>query len=69
MTCTSSPRLLAASNVDEPKYISQQTAAKRGDMSVKMVRALIASGELPAKRVGPRVLRIRTADFDALLSA
>jgi hypothetical protein len=56
--------------------VSLQTAAAACDCDVKTLRRKIASGELPAVRVGARKpgtirdtrpIRIRVADLDALL--
>ena len=43
----------------------QQVATVKG-VSSKTVRRWIAAGLLPAYRVGPRLIRIRAADVEAL---
>jgi len=40
--------------------------AERLNVSEKTVRVMIASGELPAYRIGSRLIRIRLEDFEAL---
>lgn len=46
-------------------YSIPQAAAPKG-VSTKTVRRWVASGVLPAYRLGPRLIRIRAADLDAL---
>ncbi len=43
----------------------RESAAYTG-VSVKTIRRRIADGSLPARRMGPRLLKIDTADLDAL---
>ena len=48
--------------------ISLQVAAEILGVSVDTVRRRIADGSLPAERIGPRLLRVRRADVEALLA-
>ncbi|MBD8218109.1 excisionase family DNA-binding protein [Microbacterium sp. CFBP 13617] len=41
-------------------------AAELLGVSVDTIRRRIADGTLPAERIGPRLIRIRIADLDAL---
>lgn len=45
-------------------YMSVATCADLTDCSVKTIRRLIASGELNARRVGPRLLRIPRSEVE-----
>jgi excisionase family DNA binding protein len=49
-----------------PPLLTQQQAAKRLAVGVRMIERLIASGQLPAVRVG-RYVRIDPADLAAFL--
>lgn len=42
-------------------------AADRLGVSTKTIRRMIARGELPAYRVGSKIIRLETADVDRLL--
>jgi excisionase family DNA binding protein len=46
----------------------RDTATELG-LSIDTVRRYIATGRLRAYRVGPRLLRVRREDIDALLAA
>lgn len=46
------------------EYLSPAEAARYGRVSRKTIDRLIARGELPAYRVGSRLVRIKTADLD-----
>jgi excisionase family DNA binding protein len=48
--------------------LSVQQAADRTGVSTETIRRWIRIGELPARRVGPRLIRIRVEDLDALFS-
>ncbi len=50
----------------EPAWLSVREAAERRHLSTKTIRRFIATGELPAERIGARLIRIRTVDVDAL---
>lgn len=47
-------------------YVSLQQAADIMSCSVKTIRRRIAAGELPARRIGSRMIRIDAADLDTL---
>lgn len=47
-------------------WITIQQAADLMSCSTKTVRRLIASQQLPARRIGTRMIRIDAADLDAL---
>lgn len=49
-----------------PTWISIARAAEILSCSTKTVRRKISSGELPARRIGARMIRIDAADLDAL---
>lgn len=46
-----------------PTYVSIQAAADILSCSTKTIRRKIASGELPARRIGARLIRIDAADL------
>ena len=46
--------------------VSLAEAAERKGVSVKTVRRWIADGRLPAERLGPRLIRMKVADVDAI---
>lgn len=46
--------------------VSLAEGAVRKGVSVKTVRRWITEGRLPAERLGPRLIRIRVADLDAI---
>lgn len=46
-----------------PTYVSIATAADILSCSTKTIRRKIASGELPARRIGTRLIRIDVADL------
>lgn len=50
-----------------PKYLSLTDAALRLDVSVRTVRRHIANGNLPAFRLGSRLIKVRADDVDALM--
>lgn len=49
-----------------PVYVSPLEAAIYAQVSSRTVRRWIAEGRLPAKRFGPRLIRVRLADVEAL---
>lgn len=53
--------------VSNPEYVSLRRAAEYLDMTERSVRRYIADGNLPAFRLGPREIRIKQTDLDALL--
>jgi len=50
----------------EPTELSVAEAAARLRVDQKTIRRAIARGDLPARRIGQRLIRIRTVDVDAL---
>lgn len=59
--------LRARAQVRPPLALSLEAAAEALGLSVRTVRRLVASGQLPASRVGRRVL-IEASALDALLT-
>jgi excisionase family DNA binding protein len=53
--------------IDDPVFISTEEAAKRLDISIRRVQALIASGRLPAQKKG-RDYEIWSADLERVKS-
>ncbi|MGH3261435.1 MAG: helix-turn-helix transcriptional regulator [Trebonia sp.] len=51
----------------KPDWVTIATAAERLGLSTKSVRRRIADGTLPAYRIGPRLIRLDSADVDRLL--
>ncbi|MDQ3627854.1 MAG: helix-turn-helix domain-containing protein [Actinomycetota bacterium] len=51
-----------------PTFLSIEAAAGALDVHPRTIRRRIAEGRLKAYRVGPRQIRIRVADLDALLA-
>lgn len=63
-------RTAIAPSTEHPKkrrWVTQAEAAQYLGITDRTVRRLVASGELKAYRLGPRLLRIDQADVDALL--
>ena len=50
----------------ERAYVGVAEAATSLDITEKTVRKMIALGELPARRINPRIIRIRIADLESL---
>ncbi|GFG66890.1 hypothetical protein MKUB_43800 [Mycobacterium kubicae] len=50
-----------------PELIGIQEAADRLGVSYRSVRRYISAGRLNAVRVGPRLLKVRADDLDALM--
>jgi excisionase family DNA binding protein len=48
-------------------WLSQAEAAEYLGITDRTIRRMIAAGELPAYRMGARLLRIDAADLDAVL--
>ncbi len=48
-------------------YISIDDAASRLGVHSKTVRKWVAAGHVPAYRLGPKVLRIKLADLEAMV--
>lgn len=49
--------------------ITRQDAAERLGISLPTLDGLISRGQLPAYRIGPRIVRIDVRDLDAYVSA
>ena len=49
----------------EPVELSVADAAARLGVEHKTIRRAIARGDLPARRIGGRLIRIRVADLDS----
>lgn len=47
-----------------PEWVSLQQAALIYGISVDTLRRRIATGELPASRIGARIIRVRIEDLD-----
>ena len=50
-----------------PEWMSLQRAALRFEVSVDTLRRRVAAGELPASRMGRRLIRVRVADLERVL--
>lgn len=51
----------------EARYIPADEAAARLSVDKKTIRRMISRGELTGYRVGPRLIRVDTAELEALL--
>ena len=51
----------------EPEYLAPKQAAELVGVHPLTIRRAIASGDLPAERLGPRLIRVKRADVLALL--
>ena len=58
---------MASPTTTPPAWIPQAEAAEYLGVTDRTLRRYVASGELPAYRLGTRLLRFRQADLDALL--
>lgn len=54
------------STLPDPTTLNVPEAAARLGVDAKTIRRMITRGDLPARRVGPRLIRIRVADLDAV---
>ncbi len=50
----------------EPEYVPLTQAADYAGVPVRTLRSWISRGELPAYRIGPRLIQIDLRDIDAL---
>jgi excisionase family DNA binding protein len=55
------------SMIPRREYESLAMAAERTGVSIRTLRRIIASGQLAAHRLGPRVIRVQPDDVDQLL--
>jgi len=53
----------------EPEYVSLRAAARIYAVSTYTLRLRIASGDLPAVKLGYKIIRVRIADLDGLFLA
>lgn len=53
--------------VPSRRALTVQEAAEVYGVSARTLRARIADGSLPGYRLGPRVIRVRVEDLDALM--
>lgn len=51
------------------KYLTRQEAAARLAVSLRTLDGLIARGQLPAYKVGPRLVRLKEQELDDYISA
>lgn len=49
------------------RWVDQREAAEYLGITDRTLRRMIAAGDLPAYRLGPRLLRLDLADLDKLL--
>ena len=49
-------------------WISRQQAAERLNVSVKTIDGLVKRGQLPAYRIGPKIVRIDEHDIEAYVA-
>ena len=62
MAITQNPRV-------EPEWVSLREAAKIYAISTYTLRRRIASGDLPAVKLGYKLIRVRVSDLDRLFPA
>ena len=55
---------MTATSSEGPRWVSIPDAADLLGVSVKTVRRMIARGDLEAKRLGPRLIRINAATLE-----
>lgn len=53
----------------EPEWVSLREAAKIYAVSTYTLRRRIASGDLPAVKLGYKLIRVRSSDLDRLFPA
>lgn len=51
----------------EPEYLAPKQAAELVGVHPLTIRRAIASGDLPAMRMGPRIIRVKRSDVLAML--
>lgn len=67
MAETNTPNAEQSASADSKALLQVQQAAEVGNCSPNTIRNLISRGELIAYRFGPRMIRIRRQDLEALL--
>ena len=67
MTKSITPPATLSATADPSQLLSLQQAAEENSCSVSTLRNLIARGVLVAYRFGPRMIRVRRQDLEALL--
>ena len=50
---------------DEQRYIRQESAAERWDVSTDTIRRLISDGKITGYRLNGRVIRVSVAEVDS----
>ncbi|MCT2041926.1 helix-turn-helix domain-containing protein [Pseudoclavibacter alba] len=50
----------------DPRWVTIPTAADCLKVSTKTIRRMIARGEIEARRIGPRLIRVRMDKLDSL---
>jgi excisionase family DNA binding protein len=58
---------MAKTATQSRRWLTQAEAAEYLNVTDRTIRALVRRGELPAYRVGARMIRIDARDLDALL--
>jgi excisionase family DNA binding protein len=66
-SCTCRASIPVSTGGDANQLPPLQQAAEETACSVSTLRNLIARGDLPASRFGPRLIRVRRRDLDAIL--
>jgi excisionase family DNA binding protein len=61
------PSPVLSASADPSQLLPLQQAAEESSCSVSTLRNLIARGDLTAYRFGPRLIRVRRQDLEALL--
>jgi len=51
----------------DPRWISQSEATEYLGVTERTIRRMVAAGDLPAYRLGKRLLRFKLTDLDALM--
>lgn len=67
MNENSRPTISNPHGANSAEFLPLQHAAEEASCSVSTLRNLIARGDLTAYRFGPRLIRVRRQDLEALL--
>ncbi|MHA6511997.1 helix-turn-helix domain-containing protein [Tessaracoccus sp. Z1128] len=59
------PRTKTTTPPESRRFIRQETAAERWDVSVDTIRRLIRSGKITGYRLNNRIIRVDVAEVDA----